>query len=146
MSEEREVKETNAALELKADDKDYISLQGFFHTVLRNIGLCMTVSLAIMTLNRYWRSKSIFITIITWFIALLFLLLSIYISHTLLTDDAITSTLMNKWKTIVYIIVVCQVLLILSYGFIGKVVFTEVIFEKNKRKERKERSRARKSK
>ena len=67
MPNEQNVKETSQALELNADEKDYISLQGFFHTVLRNIGLCMTVSLAIMTLNRYWRSKSIFITIITWF-------------------------------------------------------------------------------
>ena len=142
MSDE-EVKRTTAALELKADEKDYISLQGFFHTVLRNIGLCMTVSLAIMTLNRYWRSKSIFITIITWFIASLFLFLSIYISYTLLTDDAVTSSIMDKWKAIVYIIIVCQVLLIFSYGFIGKVVFTEVIFEKNKRQTR---SRAQKSK
>lgn len=118
-------------------DEDYLPTQGFFHTVLRNVGLCITISLAVMTLNRYWRSKSVFITVVTWFIAVLALLLSTYINGVLLSDEAIAKPSMGRWRTILYVVLVCQAFLLVSYGFIGKVVFSEVVVDRAVRKRRR---------
>lgn len=118
----------------KVADKDYLPTQAFFHTVLRNVGLCITISLAVMTLNRYWRAKSVFITVVTWFIAVLALLLSMYINGVLLSEGAVSADYMQKWKGILYVLLVCQAFLLVSYGFIGKVVFTEVVIDRAARK------------
>ena len=113
---------------------NYISLQGFFHTVLRNIGVCITVSLATMTLNRYWRSLNSAISVFTWMIAALFMLLSIYINVVLLTELEIherrleTETdrgLFKRWKYITWFLAVCQAIFLISYCVIAKVIYSE---------------------
>lgn len=113
-----------------ADEGDYLPTQGFFHAVLRNVGLCITISLAVMTLNRYWRSEGVFVTVMTWFVALMALLLSTYINGVLLSDEAIARPGMERWRPILYVVLVCQAVLLVSYGFIGKVVYSEAVADR----------------
>lgn len=120
----------------------YVGLQGFVHTVLRNVAVCITISLATMTLNRYWRSMNGTISVLTWAIAFVFLLISIYINAILsmemgvherrLESDA-ERALFQRWKYITWFLLACQIFFVLSYCFIARVIYKESLSSRRKK-------------
>lgn len=118
----------------KLTDVNYYQLQAFYHTVLRNIGLTLSISLALMTLNRYWRSKHKSISFISYFISLMFLCISVYINLIHMSEINIHHEklkhkdefkLFNKWIHILKFIIATQIIIAIAYGYIGNIIYQE---------------------
>ncbi|MBI95540.1 hypothetical protein CL656_00090 [bacterium] len=68
-------------MEKNISEKDFLM---YFHTSIRNLGLFITVSLAILTVSRAYRGKNKLYNIAFIFITLLFLLIALYKNYYLI--------------------------------------------------------------
>ena len=71
----------NFRMEKNISEKDFLM---YFHTSIRNLGLFITVSLAILTVSRAYRGKNKLYNIAFIFITLLFLLIALYKNYYLI--------------------------------------------------------------
>ena len=124
---------------------DYYKVQGFYHTVFRNIGLSISISLAIMTLNRYWRNKHKYISILTYLTAIGFLFISVYLNTTFIREvDVHLENLQRKdeemfrrWTHACKFVIVAQSIISIIYGYIGSSIYQELkVFAPPKRRRR----------
>ena len=113
---------------------DYYKLHGFYHTVIRNIGLTLSISLALMTLNRYWRGKHKYISVLTYFIATIFLCISVYINITLINELDVhidkledgEARMFERWAHVSKFVIVAQCITSVVYGYIGRSICSEL--------------------
>ena len=113
---------------------DYYKVQGFYHTVFRNIGLAISISLAVMTLNRYWRNKHNYISILTYLIATGFLFISVYINILFINEVDVhlnelqdgEARMFKRWVNVSKLIIGAQCVISVVYGYIGSSIFKEL--------------------
>lgn len=113
---------------------DYYKLHGFYHTIIRNIGLTLSISLALMTLNRYWRNKHKHISLLTYFIATIFLCISVYINITLINEvdvhigklEGDEARMFERWVHVSKFVIVAQCVISVVYGYIGRSICSEL--------------------
>ena len=87
-----------------------------------------------MTLNRYWRNKHKYISFLTYFIATIFLCISVYINITLINEVDVhvgkleggEARMFERWVHVSKFVIVAQCVTSVVYGYIGRSICSEL--------------------